>query len=79
MIKAIAVRKDDGAPFVVFGLSRQNIEHLQAGEPIHIDMAELGLRGTVLIIASETEASMARDLADLIGPDTEVRGKENLD
>jgi hypothetical protein len=59
---------------VVLGLSRTNLARLKKGQPIRFDAAEVGLPDVeVLIFAGETEQSMAREIADLIGPETEVR------
>lgn len=53
-----------------FGLSFENLDRLRAGEPINIDLAEMGGSGTVLIFAGTTEAEMAHQLEDFIGPAT---------
>lgn len=72
MIKAIATT-DDG-PLVLFGLSHANLDRLKAGQPIRVDMTELGGQGEILIFAGATEATMAAELADFIGPATTVTG-----
>ena len=72
MIKALA--KTDKGPLMIFGLSRENIERLQKGQPIKIDLSEMGMEGHAMIFAGDTEATMAAELAELIGPDTKVSG-----
>lgn len=65
MIKATG-RQADGKPFVLLGLSRENCRRLLEGQPIKIDMADLGQpeRGTVLICAGETEEAVKRELIE---------------
>ena len=60
MLKALA-HTDDG-PLLVFGLSAMNIIRLQEGLPIKINLAELGLKGSMMIFAGDTEASMEQEL-----------------
>ena len=67
--------RDKGRPGTVgyaFGLSEENIKRLKQGQPIKVDLAEMGGTGSVLIFYGKTEQDMARDLADLIGPETKV-------
>jgi len=61
MLKAGGRGVRDGKPvqFVVLGLSHLNLARLKEDRPI--------------IFAGETEQSMARQLADLIGPGTRTR------
>ena len=66
--------RDKGRPGTVgyaFGLSEENIKRLKEGQPIKVDLAQMGGTGSVLIFYGETE-DMARDLAELIGPETKV-------
>jgi len=69
MLKAM-MEGADGTKLYVFGLSHGNLDRLREGRPILIEGSEIGLEGRVLIFAGETEQSMARELADYIGPDT---------
>ena len=59
-------------PLIGFGLSFANLDRLKAGEPIKVDLEQMGLQGTVLIFAGVTEQEMARQLQDLIGDETVV-------
>lgn len=72
MIKAIAGNGKNR--LLIFGLSAGNIERLKKGQPIDIDLTEMGLEGRAVIFAGETEATMAADLSEMIGPQTKVRG-----
>jgi hypothetical protein len=66
----------DGKPFhlVILGLSHMNLARLKEGKPIDIDATDVGLpAGTrIFIFSGETEQSMARELIDLVGPDTKI-------
>lgn len=73
MIKAKATLHD-GRPLYVFGLSAVNLAKLREGLPIHIDLDSIGGSGEVYIMFGETEDALAAAFADLIGPDTDVRG-----
>jgi hypothetical protein len=61
-----------GAPCYGFGLSERNLYRLRKGEPIRIDLAQMGSTGEVLIFYGRTELDMAQDLAEFIGPETKV-------
>lgn len=65
---------DDG--FILgFGLSEENVKRLKQGKPILIDLDEMGIHGGKLtIFYGKTEAKMARELSEMIGPDTEIHG-----
>lgn len=73
MVK-IRAQLNDGNPLLAFGLSAMNIAKLKDGQPIHIDLAELGLVGKVFIFYGETEELMRAEMemAELIGPNTTV-------
>lgn len=55
-----------------FGLSERNVELLKEGKPIVIDLAPMGGQGEILIFYGKTEQAMGRDIAEFIGPDTQV-------
>lgn len=77
MIKFRADTKDTS--IVGFGLSFRNLDLLREGNPIRIDMRELGLEGTVFIFAGLDEKTMQRQMAAFVGPDTAVRGAKTDD
>lgn len=59
----------------VFGLSRENITRLTAGEPIVIRLHEQGLTGpavSIVLCYGETEEALALELQEFIGPQTTV-------
>ncbi|OXS92672.1 hypothetical protein [Pandoraea apista] len=50
---------------VILGLSRENTDRLQGGEPIYFDGDQIGLPGKrFLIMFGETETAIARELAE---------------
>jgi len=59
---------------VGLGLSAKNIQHLENGKPIIVDVNKLGTTDVseIFIFAGLTEESMAKDLAKYIGPDTRL-------
>lgn len=58
------VSREENGPLIVFGLSKMNIQKLQDGQPMKINLAELGMQGEVYIFAGDTESSMMKDLED---------------
>jgi len=70
MIKFTIVK--DKKTIVGLGLSAKNIQHLESGKPIIIDVEKLGITDVseIFIFAGLTEDSMAKDLAKYIGPNT---------
>jgi hypothetical protein len=68
----------DGTELLLLGISRRNIEELQAGRPIRLTTethgAGIPLGWTIAIIYGETEAAITADLQAMgvIGPDTKV-------
>lgn len=61
MIKALI--KGAGKPLVVLGLSGENVTRLMAGEPILLNLAELGLPAQqIAIMGGRTEADIAAEL-----------------
>lgn len=77
MIKATA-RTRDGRPLLLLGLSGENITRLLAGEPVSIDVGQLGEsmpQMQIGIMYGKTENDIADQLrtAGLIGPGTKER------
>lgn len=63
----------DGRHFIIFGLSRLNVEKLLEGMPIKVDLQEpppkgLDLPGgaVVLIVGGETEAAIVAELGEFV-------------
>lgn len=50
---------------LIFGLSARNVELLQQGKPIQIDLREMGFeKGFVMIFYGRTEEDMTQSLID---------------
>ena len=76
MLKMVGSGKRNGRPIklVLLGLSHINLDRLKADQPIKFAGEEVGIDDVEFVIFSgETEQSMARELADLVGPKTDVR------
>lgn len=68
---------DDGIVRIGLGLEAENIRRMQAGQPVRVRLSDLGFIGQIgaiqiLIFAGEDAASMQRDLAPFIGPETVI-------
>ncbi len=75
MLKMVGAGKRYGRPIkvIVLGLSRINIDRLGKGQPIEFSGEDVGLEDVeIVIFAGATEELMARQLADLIGPQTQT-------
>jgi hypothetical protein len=80
MIKASAKGRD-GRSYLIIGLSHANLDKLRSdgtGGFIKILGAEMKLPIDVIITAGENETTLAHELAEFIGPDTEVHIAEKL-
>lgn len=68
MIKAIVSDDRHPGPMVVLGLSGENVTRLVAGEPILIDLAQLGLPPQrVSIVYGKTEEAIVAELKTHLG------------
>jgi hypothetical protein len=77
MIKFAA--KTSNGPLFGFGLTQGNIDHLRAGEPIVVSLADLGGPDLhVLVMYGETEAALVAELKahDLLDPNVEYKPAE---
>lgn len=75
MIKFSSSRGKNGF-LIGFGLSEENIKRLKEGQPICVDMTEIGFsEGSALIFYGETEEAMALQSqeAGFITPDTKIK------
>lgn len=68
MIKAVLRNKTLGEQIAVLGLSGENVTRLMAGEPITLDLGDLGLPPQRLVIlGGRTEADIERELRSRFG------------
>lgn len=63
----------DGAPLLLLGLSKLNIERLMAGKPIKLNGNAVGFNGEIIIMYGETEEAMKLALSPAIDKDTVIR------
>jgi hypothetical protein len=76
MIKFSGTDKKTGEWVAGFGLSEGNIRRLRKGEPIMVNLKEMGLPGgKIVIMWGPTEREMYAQIRDLgmIGPETDIR------
>lgn len=71
MIKFTA-STDSGRTLIGIGISAGNVQRLKEGKPIHLNFEELNLpwKADLMIMYGETEALMADELKQFIGPRT---------
>lgn len=72
MIKAKLVT-DDGKNILVFGISAENVRQLQEGNPLKVDLTEMGLSGEMLIFYGETTGDLIEQINPFIGEETILR------
>lgn len=68
------IRAQAGNHFL-FGIAKENVRRLKAGEPIVVKLNEFGLTGpniSIVICYGETEEKLALELQELIGPTSKV-------
>jgi hypothetical protein len=53
-----------GRPFMLLGLSGENVARLAAGEPIAFDGDQLGYAGKVIVVYGRTEADITAQLRE---------------
>jgi hypothetical protein len=55
----------EAGPIAVLGLSGENVTRLVAGEPIVVDLAELGMSGRVVVMYGRTEHDIVTELGEV--------------
>jgi hypothetical protein len=57
---------------MIIGLSYRNLKELRAGHPLKCRASDFGCTGDIeiLIFSGATEQAMAREMAEMVGPDT---------
>jgi len=71
MIKA-TMQTSEGKNILLLGLSKENVNKLKLGKPIHVTGSEVGLENDVLLVYGDTEAEIYKELQPLIGTTTRV-------
>lgn len=67
----------NGIIVVGLGLEDENVERMRRGAPVRVRLSDLGFTGTlgtvqIVLFTGTDAATMQRDLAPLIGPETVV-------
>jgi len=75
MIKAIMKNKDNDS-ILLLGISKENVNSLREGKPIHIKGDELGIGNDVLLVYGETEDQLYKDLQPYILPETRINSSK---
>jgi len=63
---------DANDPIIGLGLSFKNLKKLKQGQPILIDLVEMGLVGNILIFAGTSEKEMENQLKEFITDKTKI-------
>ncbi len=63
----------NGKPLLGFGISGENVEKLKAGEPIFINLNEMGINASMMIFYKETTGDLIEAIQPYIGKQTIVR------
>ncbi len=63
MIKFLGASPD--GPVIGLGLSNANVRLLQQGNPIHVKLADLNMKGHIIIFYGDTEDDMRRMLEEV--------------
>lgn len=71
MIKFKFTRKD-GKPAYGFGISADNVKRLKKGQPIVIDLTEMGGEGEIMIFYGETTGDLIKTVQPYIGKETKI-------
>jgi hypothetical protein len=61
----LRIRMSDG--LFIFGLDAENVRRLVSGQPIHIELEQLGGTDKILIMAGETLADVAKEIEEATG------------
>ena len=70
MIKFVGGDAND--PIIGLGLSFKNLKKLKQGQPILIDLVEMGLVGNILIFAGTNEKELEHQLEEFITDETKI-------
>lgn len=68
------VTGDDGTMAIGFGISEENVKRLKAGQPILVDLNEMGINANLMIFYRETDEQLIESVKPYIGKDTKVSG-----
>jgi hypothetical protein len=73
MIKATGTR-GNGKPFVLVGITGENVTRIVAGEPLKINLGDVGLDDIeIAVVYGKTEAELVAQIEPFTGPETKRR------
>lgn len=72
MVVALTTRKDTGEDVIVVGFSKSNIEHLQKGRAVHLNLQKVGVSTPVFVIYGETEDDILAQMNNNITEKTQI-------
>lgn len=65
---------DDGKVKLGLGISDENVRRLKRGEPIYVNLNEMGIEAELMIMYGRTEAEIVKELKPFIGKETTIHG-----
>ena len=71
MLKAKLTGKD-GKPGLILGITMENVKRLKEGQPIKVDLTEMGLNADLMIFYATDEQGLIATIAPFIGKDTVI-------
>jgi hypothetical protein len=73
MIRLRLAGKTPGTTQLLFGLTEGNIKKMKQGQPVSMDLTDMGLPGvTIGIFYGRDERAMMAELQEFIGPETKI-------
>lgn len=64
LVLKIRMESGSGNPILLLGLTADNIQHLQLGDPIALNLGEVDMQGLLFIMAGENQEDILRQLTD---------------
>lgn len=71
MVKA-KITREDGKPRLIFGITEENVDRLKKGQPILVDLTEMGVNADIGIFYATDEQGLVATIAPFIGKDTVI-------
>lgn len=57
---------------IILGVSQENIDRLTTGQPIKVDLAEMEMKGEILIFFQETTGDLIKSIQPYLGKGTKI-------
>lgn len=62
----------NGKPGLIFGITEENVKRLKKGQPIAVDLIEMGLNADLMFFYATDERGLIATIAPFIGKDTVI-------